>query len=239
MYDVQTNLHCEIFKNETVAGDDDGINISAIFISLESGEMLTKYAGDTNIDIIITPEYRISVWSATTIFFISLLAVCSLAGMCCFIRRRRNEPLELPRFYRSSGGDMAQKDGMSSHLVKAMPCVVYDPVMERNGTNATCVICLEDYVTGDKLRLLPCKHSKFLSSLCEEIVFSPLFSFLHSIKHTCHLCNPIFSTTKFFGGKSNIGLFTNTFGSIKQLIFFLFLGLISQMDYCSRFLKVP
>jgi E3 ubiquitin-protein ligase RNF13 len=160
---VQTNLHCDIFKYETVAGDDNDINISAIFISLESGETLAKYTGDTNIDIIVTPEYRIFAWSATTIFFISLLAVCSLAGMCCFVRRRRHEPLELPRFYRPSGGDTAQQDGMSSHLVKAMPCVVYDPAMDRNGTNATCVICLEDYVTGDKLRLLPCKHSKSLS----------------------------------------------------------------------------
>ncbi|KAF3334209.1 receptor homology region, transmembrane domain- and RING domain-containing protein 2-like isoform X1 [Carex littledalei] len=142
----------------TMAGDDNGINISAIFISLESGETLMKYAGDTDIDIIITTSYRIYAWSATTIFFISLLAVCSLAGMCCFVRRRRHEPLELPRFYRPSGGDTAQQDGMSSHLVKAMPCVVYDPVMERNGTNSTCVICLEDYVTGDKLRVLPCKH---------------------------------------------------------------------------------
>ena len=105
----------------------------------------------------------------TQIFFISLLAVCSLAGMCCFVRRRRHDRLELPRFYRPSGGDSAQQDGMSSHLVKAMPCLVYDPSMERNGTNATCVICLEDSVTGDRLRVLPCKHSKSLSSLSVKL----------------------------------------------------------------------
>lgn len=180
-----------MFKNETVAGDDNGINISAIFISLKSGETLVKYAGDTDIDIIITPSYRISAWSATTIFFISLLAICSLAGMCCFVRRRRHEPLELPRFYRPSGGDTAQQDGMSSHLVKAMPCVVYDPAMERNGTNSTCVICLEDYVTGDKLRVLPCKHSKSLSSLsvmkycCVSFcnLFHSTIAFYHFVKH--------------------------------------------------------
>ncbi|KAJ1685833.1 hypothetical protein LUZ63_017223 [Rhynchospora breviuscula] len=142
----------------TMAGDGDDINISAIFISLESGEILAKYAGNTDIDIIITPAYGIPAWSATTIFFVSLLAVCSLAGTCCFMRRQRHERLELPRFFRPSAGDTAQQDGMSSHLVKAMPCVVYDPTMERNGTNATCVICLEDYVTGERLRLLPCKH---------------------------------------------------------------------------------
>jgi hypothetical protein len=212
---MQTNLQYENFKYETVAGDDNGINISAIFISLESGETLMKYAGDTNIDIIVTPEYRISAWSATTIFFISLLAVCSLAGLCCFVRRRQHEPLELPRFYRSSGGDTAQQDGMSSHLVKAMPCVVYEPAMDRNGTNATCVICLEDYVTGDKLRLLPCKHSKSLCSLSLMkycflswlSFFSFLFVAFFTLLSTYYLCKPhIQKSTKFFGGISNVGL---------------------------------
>lgn len=50
---------------------------------------------------------------------------------------------------------------MSRRLVKAMPSLIFSSVHEDNTTAFTCAICLEDYNVGDKLRVLPCRHSEY------------------------------------------------------------------------------
>jgi E3 ubiquitin-protein ligase RNF13 len=50
---------------------------------------------------------------------------------------------------------------MSSQLVKAIPSLVFTKVQEDNCTSSMCAICLEDYNVGEKLRVLPCRHSMF------------------------------------------------------------------------------
>ncbi|MCD7473358.1 Receptor y region, transmembrane domain- and RING domain-containing protein 2 [Datura stramonium] len=135
-----------------MAGTSTGVKILAVFVSKASGEALTKYAGDTDIEVWIIPSLENSAWSIMATSFISLLAMSAVLAMCFFVRRHHIRR-ERPRASR-----VREFHGISSRLVKAMPSLIFTSVVEDNSTSVTCAICLEDYNVGDKLRILPCRH---------------------------------------------------------------------------------
>lgn len=137
-----------------MAGDSAGIQIHAVFVSKASGEMLERYAGHTNIEVWLIPSFENSAWSIMAISFISLLAMSAVLATCFFVRRHRI------RRERPQGRGTREFHGMSKRLVKAMPSLIFTSVLEDNCTSRTCAICLEDYCVGEKLRILPCCHSK-------------------------------------------------------------------------------
>lgn len=138
-----------------MAGDSAGIKVHAVFVSKASGEKLKKYAGRTDMELWLIPSFENSAWSIMAISFISLLAMSAVLATCFFVRRHRIRR-ERPRASR-----VREFHGMSSRLVKAMPSLIFTAVLEDNCTSVTCAICLEDYRVGEKLRVLPCQHSKF------------------------------------------------------------------------------
>lgn len=140
-----------------MAGNSAGVHIPAVFVSRVSGERLTKYVGDIDVEVWIIPSFENSAWSIMAISFISLLAMSAVLATCFFVRRHRIRR-DWPRASR-----VREFHGMSSRLVKAMPSLIFTSVLEDNCTSVTCAICLEDYSVGDKLRILPCRHSKFFS----------------------------------------------------------------------------
>jgi E3 ubiquitin-protein ligase RNF13 len=107
----------------------------------------------------IIPTYENSAWSIMAISFISLLAMSAVLATCFFVRRHqiRRDRARMPQ--------AREFHGMSSQLVKAMPSLIFTKVQEDNCTSSTCAICLEDYTVGEKLRVLPCRHSMYLSHL--------------------------------------------------------------------------
>lgn len=137
-----------------MAGNSAGIKIHAVFVSKASGEKLKQYAGSTDMEIWIIPSFENSAWSIMAISFISLLAMSAVLATCFFVRRHRIRR-EAPRASRAQ-----EFHGMSRRLVKAMPSLIFTAVVEDNCTSRTCAICLEDYSVGEKLRILPCRHSK-------------------------------------------------------------------------------
>lgn len=140
------------FEN-AVAGNPVGININAVFVSKVSGETLAKYAG-SDMQLWIVPSYENPSWSIIALSFISLLGVTAVLATCFFVRRHRF------RTERSLAPRVREFHGISSRLVKAMPSLIFTAVLEDNCTSQTCAICLEDYNVGEKLRVLPCRHSK-------------------------------------------------------------------------------
>jgi len=172
------SLHIVLFRTPTsyfgnsdshsfrvsVAGNSAGIRIHAVFVSKASGEILKKYAGWTNVEIWLIPTFENSAWSIMAISFISLLAMSAVLATCFFVRRHRIRR-ERPR------GSLREFHGMSSRLVKAMPSLIFTAVLEDNCTSRTCAICLEDYCIGEKIRILPCCHSK----RSHDIVLNPVY----------------------------------------------------------------
>lgn len=143
-----------------MAGNSAGIKIHAVFVSKASGQVLTKYADVRDMELWIIPTFENSAWSIMAISFISLLAMSAVLATCFFVRRhriRREQPRPSSR--------VREFHGMSSRLVKAMPSLIFTAVLEDNCTSSTCAICLEDYTVGEKLRILPCRHSKSFHTL--------------------------------------------------------------------------
>ncbi|XVE60774.1 hypothetical protein DITRI_Ditri05aG0154400 [Diplodiscus trichospermus] len=135
-----------------MAGNPSGVKIHAVFVSKASGEMLIKYAGSTDMELWLIPNFENSAWSIMAISFISLLAMSAVLATCFFVRRHRI------RRERPQSSRVREFHGMSRRLVKAMPSLIFTAVLEDNCTSRTCAICLEDYTVGEKLRILPCRH---------------------------------------------------------------------------------
>lgn len=152
-----------------VAGNPAGIKIHAVFVAKASGEMLRKYSGLPDMELWIIPTFENSAWSIMAISFICLLAMSAVLATCFFVRRHRIRR-EQPR-----APHVREFHGMSSRLVKAMPSLIFTSVSEDNCTSMTCAICLEDYNVGEKLRVLPCRHSKFFDYIDQIIYYNWCF----------------------------------------------------------------
>lgn len=138
----------------TMAGNARGISIPAVFISKSAGEALSQYTNDSNTECWIFPSFENSAWLIMIISFISLLTITAMLSTYFITRHHR----------RRRSGSRRHRDGhgMSYRLVKAMPSLVYKCEHDEDGAD-TCAICLEDYIYGAKLRILPCHH-RFHSS---------------------------------------------------------------------------
>lgn len=142
----------------TMSGNSYNINTYAVFVSRVSGQFLLKHAGDVGATCYIMPAFENTAWSVMAVSFISLLAVSSVLATFFFVRQHRLRHLSarfLPR----------EPSGMSVKEVNALPSVVFKCIEDEKGTSETCAICLEDYVPGEKLRLLPCQHEFHLDCI--------------------------------------------------------------------------
>lgn len=146
-----------VYNNEdgnslvAMGGGSRGVTIHAVFVSKAAGEVLLRYAGDPNMECWIIPSLNTS-WGVMIISFASLVSIAALLAICVFIRKywllhvRRVNPHH-PRLH-----------GMSRRQLKALPSLIFTSVTDDKCTSETCAVCLEDYNSGEKLRILPCCH---------------------------------------------------------------------------------
>lgn len=140
----------------TMSGNGYGIEIPAVFVSKEAGDILVQNVGDVNARLYLLPALENTAWSVMAIALISLLAISAVLSMFFFVRRQRLQ---------RNGSQLLLQD--SSSLTKgelrAFPVSVFSVKEDTN--LETCAICLEEYAAGEKLRTLSCNHEFHMSCI--------------------------------------------------------------------------
>ncbi|CAA7048260.1 unnamed protein product [Microthlaspi erraticum] len=137
-----------------------------LLVSFVSRKLLLHNPFDHNTQPAITtapyPLTHQNNFSGNVLMLLSVLIcgiICCL-GLhyiirCAFTRSSRfmiSEPI--PSLSKSSSNK-----GIKKKTLRKFPVVNYSPEMNLSGIGEECVICLSDFVSGEKLRLLPkCNH---------------------------------------------------------------------------------
>jgi E3 ubiquitin-protein ligase RNF13 len=143
----------------SMAGNPSGVLIYGTFVSKATGEVLKEYAGRTDFEVWLMPSFETSAWSIMAISFISLLAMSAVLATCFFVRRHR---VRRRRILALNGNDFHR---MPKSMIIRMPTTIFNGICDEATTSILCCICLENYEKGDKLRILPCHHSKYFDSV--------------------------------------------------------------------------
>jgi len=168
-----------------MAGSNTDVSVGMLFVSHASGmELKRKIYSSTpeeGIDVILNamkPHIRRSFTSGDGAFilrFFFISFVCSLSGVliCFYAAQYYNRIPTFPRWRNQP--HLTKEEVIASPEViycESFPCAVTE-------RNCSCSICLEDFVAGDKLRLLPCKHLYHLECI---------LPWLTERQSTCPLC---------------------------------------------------
>ncbi|XP_022223027.1 E3 ubiquitin-protein ligase RNF13 [Drosophila obscura] len=139
-----------VYNNE---GDDleqmsadnrSGINIPSVFVGHTAGKALATYF-TPEVVLIINDELPFNINTQLILPFSILIGLCFLIMVIYMIYKCIREQRRLRRHR------------LPKSLLKKLPVLRY----KKNNTNNkydTCVICLDEFVEDDKLRVLPCSH---------------------------------------------------------------------------------
>ncbi|EDW85126.1 uncharacterized protein Dwil_GK12779 [Drosophila willistoni] len=126
------------------ADNSTGIYIPAVFVGHTSGKFLASLVS-TDIVVIINDELPFNINTQLILPFSILIGLCFLIMVIymiykCIREQRRQRRHRLPK-----------------SMLKKLPILRYTKNSVNNKYD-TCVICLEEFVEDDKLRVLPCSH---------------------------------------------------------------------------------
>ncbi|XP_017046673.1 E3 ubiquitin-protein ligase RNF13 [Drosophila ficusphila] len=126
------------------ADNPAGIRIPSVFVGHTAGVALTTYI-TPEVVLIINDELPFNINTQLILPFSILIGLCFIIMVVymiykCIREQRRQRRHRLPK-----------------RMLKKLPVLRYT---KNNANNKydTCVICLEDFIEDDKLRVLPCSH---------------------------------------------------------------------------------
>eukprot|EP00249_Psilotum_nudum_P012108 c23583_g2_i1 orf=333-1490(+) len=156
-----------VYNNEdsndmvTMSGSGLGIQIPAIFVSKQVGEVLWQFNGDVTARCYIFPSFENTAWSVMAVSFLSLLVVSAVLLTFFLIRRHRLHRIGTRPLSREPAG-------MSPREVRSLPVIMYND--NGNVIAETCAICLEEYAIGENLRILPCQHEFHVACIDQWLI---------------------------------------------------------------------
>lgn len=134
------------------AKDDSGIIIPSIFVGESTGRILQQnYMYIDGFTLVLNDGLPFNINTHLILPFSIVVGLCFfiMIGFLivkCVRERRREQRHRLPR-----------------SLLKKIPIIKFSKNVH---TYDVCVICLDDYIDGDKLRVLPCNHGVCVCFFC-------------------------------------------------------------------------
>lgn len=129
------------------ANNDNGIVIPAVFVGEHTGRMINEdYQWNEDFALLINNESPFNINTHLLLPFTVVVGLCFITMIiftvvrCCRERRR------------------LMRHRLPKSVLKKIPTIKFLRGVHQYDT---CAICLEDYVDGEKLRVLHCSHGKF------------------------------------------------------------------------------
>ncbi|XP_033165217.1 E3 ubiquitin-protein ligase RNF13 [Drosophila mauritiana] len=126
------------------ADNQTGIRIPSVFVGHTTGKALATYF-TPDVVLIINDELPFNINTQLILPFSILIGMCFIIMVIYMIYKCIREQRRLRRHR------------LPKSMLKKLPVLRYT---KNNANNKydTCVICLEDFIEDDKLRVLPCSH---------------------------------------------------------------------------------
>ncbi|KAH8265559.1 hypothetical protein KR038_010491 [Drosophila bunnanda] len=132
------------FAEQMSADNATGIRIPSVFVGHTTGKALATY-NTPEVVLIINDELPFNINTQLILPFSILIGLCFIIMVIYMIYKCIREQRRLRRHR------------LPKSMLKKLPVLRYTKNNVNNKYD-TCVICLEDFVEDDKLRVLPCSH---------------------------------------------------------------------------------
>lgn len=131
------------------ANNDDGIDIPSMFVGEQTGRIImVNYLYDNGFVLVLNDDLPFNINTHLIVPFAIVVALCFIVMIGFMIMKCLREQRRLRR-HRLPGS-----------VLKKIPIIRFSKE-EHMALYEICAICIEDYVDGDRLRVLPCSHGEF------------------------------------------------------------------------------
>lgn len=154
------------------ANNDDGIDIPSMFIGEASGKIIiNNYLFDNGFLLVLNDDLPFNINTNLIVPFAVVVALCFIGMIGFMIMKCLREQRRLRRHR------------LPNSVLKKIPIIRFSKE-EHMSLYEICAICIEDYVDGDRLRVLPCSHGKWKNAIFNQfslflICFGPVFDSCH------------------------------------------------------------
>lgn len=126
------------------AKNDDGITIPSVFVGETTGKILMiNYQYQDGFVLVINDELPFNINTHLILPFSIVVGLCFIIMIGFMIVKCVREQRRLRRHR------------LPSSVLKTIPTIKFN----KGHPYEVCVICLDEYIEGDKLRVLPCAHA--------------------------------------------------------------------------------
>lgn len=123
-----------------------GIKIPSVFVGEETGRIIIyNYEYEENYFLILNSDLPFNINTHLLLPFAIVVGLCFLIMVAFMIVKCARERRRLRRHR------------LSSRALKRIPICKFS----KGDAYETCAICLDDYIEGEKLRILPCSHGNY------------------------------------------------------------------------------
>lgn len=140
------------------------VKVHAVFTTNQVGKFLREHADGRRGECCIIKPYNGGMWTVLTIPILSISVVVAFLILAYLTPRGSI-------YWR--GRQKPNLKTVDSQVVETLPSFVFGPAsVSCCHGGETCAICLEDYVDGEVIKVLPCQHGGFLLMLLMFLAFS-------------------------------------------------------------------